>query len=244
MKEDNENPQSGVSRRNFLRGSIVTVAAAVPALALVENAEAAKAKPAAAPAKPAAAPAPAPVAKPAKSLLVFRKNCTGCHSCEYACSLYHEGVVHPAASRIHVRRVKGIIDLVGVCWHCTDAPCVAACPITPKKAIYKDKETNVVKYLDEKLCLGIKCNKCVEACPPQYLRYHPATGKPLFCDLCGGDPRCVKACNRQSRETGEVLRCDPMVGGVHRSFRDVTPDDAVDGMLKNMYYPNTDGGRR
>ena len=243
MKEEKEQQEqsSGVSRRSFLRGSLVSMAA-VPALGLVDTAEAAKTPPAA-PKTPPAAPA-APAAKPAKSLMVFRKNCTGCHSCEYACSLYHEGVVYPAAARVHVRRVKGIIDVVSICWHCSDAPCVEACPITPKKAIYKDKETNVVKYLDEKLCLGSKCNKCVEACPPQYLRVHPVTGKPLFCDLCGGDPRCVKACNRQIRETGEVLRADAQVGGVHRSFRDVTPDDAVDGILKNLYYPNTDGGRR
>ena len=70
------------------------------------------------------------------------------------------------------------------------------------------------------------------------------TGLPLFCDLCGGDPECVKACNRQARETGEVLRCDPRVGGVHRSYRDVTPDDAVEGLIRSMYYPNVEGERR
>ncbi|MCR5815003.1 MAG: 4Fe-4S dicluster domain-containing protein [Desulfovibrio sp.] len=239
MKEEKEQQSSGVSRRSFLRNSLVSMAA-VPAMAIAAEAAPAPKTPPAAPKTPPAAPA----AKPAKSLMVFRKNCTGCHSCEYACSLYHEGVVYPAAARIHVRRIKGIVDVVSICWHCPDAPCVEACPVTPKKAIYKDKETNVVKYLDEKLCLGSKCNKCVEACPPQYLRVHPVTSKPLFCDLCGGDPKCVKACNRQSRETGEVLRCDAVIGGVHRSFRDVTPDDAVEGMLKNLYYPNTDGGRR
>lgn len=245
MNEEKEGQSSGVSRRNFLRGSIVTVAAAVPALTFVEKSQAAANTPQKAQAAASAAmPADAAQAKPAKSLMVFRKRCTGCHSCEYACSLYHEGVVHPAAARIHVRRVKGIVDVLSICWHCTDSPCVAACPITPNKAIFKDKETGVIKYLDEKLCLGVKCNKCVEACPPQYLRIHPKTGKPLFCDLCGGDPRCVKACNRQARETGEVLRRDSIVGGVHRSFRDVTPDDAVEGLLKNLYYPNTDGGRR
>ena len=41
MNEEKEGQQSGVSRRNFLRGSIVTVAAAVPALTLMEKAEAA-----------------------------------------------------------------------------------------------------------------------------------------------------------------------------------------------------------
>lgn len=230
----------GVNRRNFLRGSIAAVAVTVPAMTLSEVKHAA-----AAPEAPKAPAAPeAPKAPPAKSLLVLRKNCTGCNSCVYACSLYHDGHVRPATARIYVRRVKGIVDVPNICWHCLDAPCVEACPVTPQKAIYKDKESNVVKFTDEKLCLGAKCNKCVDACPPQYLRVHPETLRPLFCDLCGGDPQCVKACARQSRETGEVLRADPRVGGVHRSFRDVTPDEAVEGLIKSLYYPNVEGERR
>ena len=233
MKAENESKQSGLSRRSFLRGSIATVAVAVPALAMADTKKAA-----AADAKPAAE-------KPKyKSLLVFRKNCTGCNSCAYACSLYHEGYVRPAVARIYVRRVKGIVDIPNICWHCSDSPCVEACPVTPEKAIYKDKESNVIKYRDEKLCLGSKCNKCVEACPPHYLRVHPETDKPMFCDLCGGDPECVKACTRQYRETGEILRADMQVGGVHRSFRDVTPEEAEAGLIKSLFYPNVEGERR
>lgn len=238
----------GVSRRNFLRGTAAAMAMAVPALAMVEaNAAAPAAGAAGAATAPAAAPAAgaaAPAAPKAKALLVFRKNCTGCNSCAYACSLYHDGHVRPSTARIHVRRVKGIVDVPSICWHCADAPCVEACPITPQKAIAKDKDTNVISFTDEKLCLGAKCNKCIEACPPQYLRAHPETGLPMFCDLCGGDPECVKACARQSKETGETLRCDAQVGGVHRSFRDVTPDEAVEGLIKSLYYPNVDGDRR
>ena len=247
MKAENEKPtvdsqksEHSLSRRSFLRGSMATVAVTVPAAMALGAAKDAMAAPKAE--APKAAPAPAKPA--AKSLLVVRKNCTGCNSCVYACSLHHEGRVQPSMSRIHVRRVKGIVDVPMICWHCADAPCVEACPTTPKKAIYKDKESNVIKFHDEKLCLGIKCNKCVEACPPQHLRINVKTGLPLFCDLCGGDPQCVKACNRQARETGEVLRCDPRVGGVHRSYRDVTPDDAVEGLIRSMYYPNVEGERR
>lgn len=234
MKTESEGrKETSLSRRSFLRGSVAAVAVAVPALTLAEvkTSSAADAKPAADKPK-------------AKSLLVFRKNCTGCNSCAYACSIYHEGYVRPAVARIYVRRVKGIVDIPNICWHCADSPCVEACPVTPEKAIYKDKESNVIKYKDEKLCLGSKCNKCVEACPPHYLRVHPETDKPMFCDLCGGDPECVKACNRQTRETGEVLRCDLQVGGVHRSFRDVTPEEAEAGVIKSLYYPNVEGERR
>jgi Fe-S-cluster-containing dehydrogenase component len=26
------------------------------------------------------------------------------------------------------------------------------------------------------------------------VRFHPETGLPMICDLCGGDPQCVKRC--------------------------------------------------
>ena len=219
-----------VSRRNFLRGS-ATLAVSLPLAGLVSKASVAHA---------------AETAKKgpmAKALFVERKNCTGCNSCVFACSLYHEGVVRPSVARIHVRRVKGLVDVPIICWHCPDAPCVAACPQDPK-VIAKDKETNVIRYVSEKDCLGAKCHKCIEACPPQFLRAHPETEHPLFCDLCGGDPQCVKACARQSKENGETLRSDAAVGGIHWNYRDVTPEDAAEGLMLNMFYPNTDGSRR
>jgi hypothetical protein len=76
------------------------------------------------------------------------------------------------------------------------------------------------------------------------LRPHPDTGLPLFCDLCDGNPQCVKACDRQSKESGQTLRCDPLIGGLHWSYRAVTPQDAIEGLMVNTYYPNLDGKRR
>jgi len=121
---------------------------------------------------------------------------------------------------------------------------VEACPAAPK-AIAKDPETNVVKFVDEKACLGaVKCGSCIAACPPEFLRSHPDTGRPMFCDLCDGDPQCVKACDKQSKESGQTLRCDPQIGGLHWAYREVTPQDAIDGLMVNIYYPNLDGKRR
>ena len=51
------------------------------------------------------------------------------------------------------------------------------------------------------LCTG--CRACEVACsaskeaavwPAAAIIFHPVSRKPLFCDLCGGDPACVKAC--------------------------------------------------
>ena len=231
-KEDGSNQaKKGFSRRIFLRNSAI-VAASVPlaSLVLASNARSAEATKKA-------------VVK-AKSLMIERSNCTGCHSCVFACSLFHEQQVRPSTARIHIRRYNGLVDVPIICWHCVDAPCVAACPVTPTKAIEKNKEINAVQFTDEKRCLGASCNKCIAACPAQYLRSHPDTGKPIFCDLCGGEPQCVAACARQSNETGETLRWDSLIGGVHWSYRDVTPQEAADGLMLKLFYPNKNGERR
>lgn len=242
MSDKDMKHSASISRRSFLQSSATLVAAAPLSAALLADAQ-----PAAAaeikPVPPAGGAEVKPAAPPAKSLLVERHNCTGCNSCVFACSLHHEGAVRPSAARVKVRRYYGMVDVPIICWHCVDAPCVEACPLDPP-AIQKDKATNVVRYVHEDTCLGIKCNKCIEACPPEALRAHPDTGRPMFCDLCGGDPQCVKACDQQSLENGQTLRCDSIIGGIHRSFRDVTPEEAADGLMTRLFYPTLKGERR
>ena len=41
-------------------------------------------------------------------------------------------------------------------------------------------------------CIG--CAACVDACPFGMAALHPESGLALICDLCGGDPACVKRC--------------------------------------------------
>jgi Fe-S-cluster-containing hydrogenase component 2 len=240
-EEEEHQGHQGLSRRHFLRNSALAAAGfPLASLVIASRTQAAQAVP---PGKAAEA-APKTV-NAAKSLMIERKKCTGCNSCVFACSLYHDNEVRPATARIYVRRYYGLVDVPILCWHCPDAPCVEACPVTPVKAITTDKDSNVVKFTDESRCLGVeKCGKCVEVCPPRYLRAHPETNHPLFCDLCGGDPRCVQACNRQAKETGETLRCDTQVAGLHWSYREVTPEEAADGLMLSLFYPNQKGERR
>ena len=240
--------KTDLGRRLFLKQSSVAVASLSVAGALLQP-EAAKAAPAPTPTPAPAPAAPAASPSPARSgmkyLFVDREACTGCNACQTACSQYHEnGVYRPSLSRIHVRRYKSIVDVPIICWHCEDAPCVQACPVTPTKSIVKNKETNVI-VLDEKTCLGATCNKCMEACPAQYLRRHPDTAKPMFCDLCGGDPQCVRACERMAdKELTPCLATKKSGGGVNIAYRDVGPDEAAEGLILDMYYPNSDGGRK
>jgi len=233
--DDTERPEIvNSSRRSFLKKS----AQLAGGLALASMHVAAPAE--------AQSPPPAPL-KPEdrmKYLFVQREHCTGCRSCEYACSQHHNnGIVRPSVAKIHVKRFHGIVDVPVICWHCDDILCIKACPTNPK-AIEKVKETNVIKYIDDKTCLGAKCNKCIEACPSQFLRRHPDTGWPMFCDLCDGDPQCVKTCKSQAEDTAPALRTNKLGFGVNMAYRNVTPKEAAKALLLTQFYPNKDGERR
>ena len=195
------------------------------------------------PRQSAAAAEPAQPNPQMRYLFAERQNCVGCRACEYACSLHHEKVVWPAKSRIHVYKYKGVVDVPVICWHCDDAPCIKACPTNPK-AIQKDEKTNGIK-LDAKLCLGAKCNKCIEGCPSKFIRRDEENGLPLMCDLCDGDPECVKACEAQSgNPVGPCLMAGKLGFGVNQSYRNVTPQQAGEDLIIDMFYPNEDGERR
>lgn len=221
------------TRRGFLKSSVIAAGSAV-ALATIGGLTA---KEGYAQAKP-----PEPKKDAMKYLFAERQNCTGCRACEYACSVYHTGVVRPSVARIHVMKYKDVIDVPVICWHCTDHPCIEACPTTPK-AIQVDPVSNGI-ILNEQICLGAKCLKCKEACPAQYVRVHPDTGKPLMCDMCGGDPECVKACLAQSgNPQGPCLMANKLGFGVNMAYRNVTPEQAGADLLDLTFYPNTTGKR-
>jgi Fe-S-cluster-containing dehydrogenase component len=243
MSKEGENNQdkNGLSRRKFLRNSAIAVAS-VPLVSLAAVAAAPQKAEALAPAATGNKIPPMEPLGRAKTLLVNRGLCNGCQLCVHACTLHHEQQVRPATSRIHVRRYYGMVDVPIICWHCADAPCVTACPVTPAKALVKNEETNIIR-LNEKLCLGATCNLCIEACPAEYIRRHPDTGMPIMCDLCDGDPQCVRICDLQSRETGQIMRADAQLGGIHQSFRNITPQMAADNAMTLMFYPNRTGER-
>jgi Fe-S-cluster-containing hydrogenase component 2 len=85
-----------------------------------------------------------------------------------------------------------------VCQQCADAPCLEACP---EDAISCDSETDAV-VVDQDLC--IQCGSCVSACvigldavsseQKLAIRLNDDAPFPLKCDLCSGDPQCVKFC--------------------------------------------------
>jgi carbon-monoxide dehydrogenase iron sulfur subunit len=106
-----------------------------------------------------------------------------------ACVVRHDGRFGTSTARIRVAKVDAEgTDLPHVCRLCKRAPCVAACP---DDALYRNEELGAV-LLRAEACTG--CGACVPACPFGMVSLHPETGLALICDLCGGDPACVKRC--------------------------------------------------
>ena len=126
---------------------------------------------------------------PRPRMLVNEKVCAGCRACELICSFVHERRFSDLLSRIHVYKVdEDGIDRPIVCRQCGNARCVDACP---NAALSRDPNTRHI-IVDEARCT--KCGSCAQACPFDAIAFHPESGTPLICDLCGGDPECVKRC--------------------------------------------------
>lgn len=177
-----EKTKSGLSRRNFLKmGGGAFVGAAVGAACATAGVQVAQAH-------------ADEGAKPAMGHLVVNPDkCAGCRVCMAVCSLNHEGVSGPAYARIRVYQPsQNIFDTTIVtCKQCDSANCLAACPTG---ALYVDEKTGA-RVINKDKCTG--CQTCVKACP-QYpnapIYYDTNTGTCFKCDLCGGDPQCVKNC--------------------------------------------------
>ena len=90
------------------------------------------------------------------------------------------------------------------CQHCTNAGCVNMCPAG---ALYKDEETGMVTY-DQDKCIG--CQNCSAACPYDVPRYEDRGGKTVInkCSGCvdriaqGMMPACVTTCQPGALQFG------------------------------------------
>lgn len=96
--------------------------------------------------------------------------CVGCGACAFACKAENNTRNRAGGQSFNwadfVMKTEGnfpnVVHTVMpvLCNHCTDAPCVQACPVTPK-AMFKTPEG--VTMFDNSLCIG--CRKCQSACP-------------------------------------------------------------------------------
>ena len=118
------------------------------------------------------------------------EKCTGCRLCELVCAVRHDGISNPVRSRIKVVKWEQEGRYVPMsCQQCEDAPCRKACPA---RAISTDEALGRVE-VDYELCIG--CRTCVSVCPFGAMSFNPIDRRVIKCDLCDGDPQCVRFCD-------------------------------------------------
>jgi Fe-S-cluster-containing hydrogenase component 2 len=125
------------------------------------------------------------------------ENCTGCRLCQIACSEIKEQKIQPAIARISVHQFYPGIEFPVACYQCGDgAKCAEACPVDAL-SVDSSKGLHTIK-IDTSRCTrttrNSSCTACQDKCPGKAVTFHPKTKEPLICDLCGGDPACLKVC--------------------------------------------------
>ncbi len=152
--------------------------------------------------------------------------CSGCQRCELVCSLKHEGQMWPEASRIRVFMYFPGVEVPHLCAQCHDYPCVSSCP---EDALSVDDKTSAV-LVDQELCTS--CGNCIDACPGTIPILHPETEKALICDLCGGDPECVKVCHEAKYDALYVVYEKP---NFSRQLFARHPKEVAKDLAVNLY---------
>jgi len=129
----------------------------------------------------------------AKILMIDYEKCTGCRLCEQVCSVKHEGVSNPARSRIKVVKWEDEgLYIPMACQQCESAPCISACPTNAR---CRDEHLGVVAT-DYDRCIG--CRTCLVVCPFGAIGFDPIAKKVISCDLCDGDPTCIRFCETRA----------------------------------------------
>lgn len=128
----------------------------------------------------------------AKRLTVVPERCSGCRLCELVCAMTHFGVINPkkSAIRVSVLYPHPVIRMPIVCRQCAKPKCMENCP-----ADAISRRDGVVQ-IDPEKC--ISCQQCVITCPFGAMFVHDDLPTPFKCDLCGGDPECVKICPKDA----------------------------------------------
>ena len=152
--------------------------------------------------------------------------CTGCRRCEIVCSLRHEGCIWPEASRIRIFMPFPGLEVPHLCAQCDDYPCVKACAV---EALSIDSQTGAV-IVDQDKCTS--CGLCIEKCPGTVPFLHPETNKAIICDLCGGEPECVKVC---AEAMYNALRYVKENVGVQKKLHSIDPYIIAKDLAVNLF---------
>ncbi|SNR99167.1 prokaryotic molybdopterin-containing oxidoreductase family, iron-sulfur binding subunit [Anaerovirgula multivorans] len=123
-------------------------------------------------------------------MIIDLEKCAGCTACSIACK--NENNVPDEFYWSHyITETKGEFPNVTyqyistLCNHCTNAPCVEACPVDPK-AMYKAE--NGMTLHNAERCIG--CRACENACPYGVI-YYNERGKEVFEEWRSGEAKAL-----------------------------------------------------
>lgn len=165
--------------------------------------------------------------------------CVGCGACVVACKT--ENAVPEGLFRTWVvEECTGSYPTLSLeirserCNHCSDSPCVSACPTG---ASHFSEGSNIVTVTPEK-CTG--CKACMAACPydARFVMPEGYVGKCTFCDhriTTGLDPACMSVCPTHAISFGDLNDKRSSVSGLlkSRKHKTILPDA---GTKPNVYF--------
>lgn len=134
-----------------------------------------------------------------KLITINPERCVGCQNCARACAFTQSGDFNIKNSNMRV----GVYPeerycLPLTCFQCEDAPCMEICPAG---AITRNLKSNAVQINSQK-CIG--CKMCMLACPFGNIHFDAEKHVSTKCNLCDGDPQCIKFCVARALEFVEI----------------------------------------
>ncbi len=166
----------------------------------------------------------APMGRARRAMLVDVTRCIGCRACQVACKEWNDlpseetavgtGYTNPPSLSGETWKQVKFIDRAhedvwpawqfysDSCKHCTQAPCLDACPTG---AIHRTDEGFVL--IDDSVCNGNK--HCVPACPFHVIDVSRSRGVAQKCTFCydrvreGLAPACAKVCPTDCIQFGD-----------------------------------------
>ena len=110
-------------------------------------------------------------------------------------STFQEFLNLPMGQPLYIQVVAPVLKIFEAegytCKQCQSPECLSICPTG---ALYINEKTGA-RVIDPETCSG--CKLCIQACP-QYpnspIRYDADRNICVKCDLCDGEPQCVKFC--------------------------------------------------
>lgn len=172
-------------------------------------------------------------------MVIDTTKCVGCQDCVIACQTENNVPLGFARDWIKTE-ASGVFPTINMeirserCNHCSDAPCVSACPTGASH--YHDFGGIVLVDHDE--CIG--CKACIASCPYDARYVHPE-GFVDKCTFCvhrvekGEDPACVSVCPTHCMHFGDFDDPNSEVSKLlqSRKHRSLLPEA---GTNPNIYY--------